>query len=154
MSEQKYTHEGFQQLKDEYERRTKVDRKRILVAIEEARSFGDLSENAEYSAAKDEQARNDHRIQELEYLIEHAIVVEEETDADVVGLGSFVTVERDGTETQYKIVGSNEANPFENKLSDMSPVGRALIGSKVGDTVKVDVPAGTIEFKVVGVSKA
>ena len=110
MSEQKYTHEGFQQLKDEYERRTKVDRKRILAAIEEARSFGDLSENAEYSAAKDEQARTDHRIQELEYLIEHAIVVDEETDSDVVGLGSFVTVERDGTETQYKIVGSNEAS--------------------------------------------
>ena len=154
MAEQKYTHEGFQQLKDEYERRTKVDRKRILAAIEEARSFGDLSETAEYSAAKDEQSRNDHRFQELEYLIEHAIVVDEELDADVVGLGSFVTVERDGKETQYKIVGSNEANPFENKLSDMSPVGRALIGSKVGDCVKVGVPAGTIEFKVVAISKA
>ena len=154
MAEQKYTQEGFQQLKDEYERRTKVDRKRILAAIEEARSFGDLSENAEYSAAKDEQARNDHRIQELEYLIEHAIVVDEELDADVVGLGSFVTVERDGKETQYKIVGSNEADPFENKLSDMSPVGKALIGSKVGAIVKVEVPAGSIEFKVVAVSKA
>ena len=154
MAEQKYTQEGFKQLKDEYERRTKEYRKRILAAIEEARSFGDLSENAEYSAAKDEQARNDHRIQELEYLIEHAIVVEEELDADVVGLGSFVTVERDGVETQYKIVGSNEADPFENKLSDMSPVGKSLIGSKVGDTVTVEVPAGTIAFKVVAVSKA
>lgn len=154
MAEQKYTREGYQQLRDEYERRTKVERERILAAIAEARSFGDLSENAEYDAARNDQAKNEARIKELEELIEHAIVIDDsQTDADTVGLGSFVTVERDGVESRYKIVGSNEANPFENKLSDVSPVGRALMGSKVGDTVKVEVPAGVIEFKVVEVSK-
>ena len=155
MAEQKYTREGFQQLKDEYDRRTKVERERILNAIAEARSFGDLSENAEYDAARNDQAKNEARIQELENLIENAIVVDDsQFDSGVVGLGAFVTVERDGVETEYKIVGSNEANPFENKISDMSPVGRALIGAKIGDVVKVEVPAGTIEFKVVNVSKA
>ena len=153
-AEQKYTREGFEKLKEEYETRTKVDRERILNAIAEARSFGDLSENAEYDAARNDQAKNEARIRELEELIEHAIVVDDSAiDSSVVGLGSFVKLDKDGKEVEYKIVGSNEANPFENKISDMSPVGRALIGAKVGDVVKVDTPARTVSMKVLHVSK-
>ena len=153
-AEQKYTREGFEKLKEEYETRTKVERERILNAIAEARSFGDLSENAEYDAARNDQAKNETRIRELEELIQHAVVVDDSAiDSSVVGLGSFVKVEKDGKEAEYKIVGSNEANPFENKISDMSPVGRALIGAKVGDTVKVETPARVVTLKVLQVSK-
>jgi len=153
-AEQKYTREGFEKLKEEYETRTKVERERILNAIAEARSFGDLSENAEYDAARNDQAKNETRIRELEELIQHAVVVDDSAiDSSVVGLGSFVQVEKDGKEVEYKIVGSNEANPFENKISDMSPVGRALIGAKVGDTVKVETPARVVTMKVLHVSK-
>lgn len=154
VTEQKYTREGFEKLKEEYETRTKVERERILNAIAEARSFGDLSENAEYDAARNDQAKNEARIQELELLIQHAVVVDESAiDSTVVGLGSFVKLEKDGKEVEYKIVGSNEANPFENKISDMSPVGHALIGAKVGDTIRVETPARTVEMKVLHVSK-
>ena len=155
MSEaQKYTQEGFAKLKEEYERRTKEDRERIVAAIAEARSFGDLSENAEYDAARNDQAKNEARIQELEYLIQHAVVVDDSAvDSSIVGLGSLVKLEKNGEEIEYKIVGSNEANPFENKISDMSPIGRALIGSKAGDVVKVETPARVVELKILHVSK-
>ena len=153
-AEQKYTREGFEKLKEEYETRTKVERERILNAIAEARSFGDLSENAEYDAARNDQAKNETRIRELEELIQHAVVVDDSAiDGSVVGLGSFVKVEKDGKEAEYKIVGSNEANPFENKISDMSPIGRALVGAKVGDTVKVETHARVVTLKVLHVSK-
>ena len=127
MSAQNYTKEGFKKLQEEYEYLTKVRMEEIKVAIAEARSFGDLSENAEYSAAKDEQTKCYSRIKELEDLIHHAIIVEE-SDNGTVGLGSSVKIKRDGVEFEYKIVGSNEADPFANKISDRSPVGAALIG--------------------------
>jgi len=151
----KYTQEGFEKLKAEYEFRTKEERERIKVAIAEARSFGDLSENAEYDEARNEQAKNEARIKELDELIQHAVVVDDsEINAEVVGLGSCVKVERNGNEVEYKIVGSNEADPFDNKISDMSPVGRALIGTKKGDTVCVEVPSGMVNLKVLDVYKA
>ena len=155
MATMKYTQEGFEKLKAEYEFRTKEERERIKVAIAEARSFGDLSENAEYDEARNEQAKNEARIKELEDLIQHAEVIDEsQTDSSVVGLGSCVKVERNGAEIEYKIVGSNEADPFDNKISDMSPVGRVLIGSKKGDTVSVEVPSGSVNLKVLDVYKA
>ena len=151
----KYTQEGFEKLKQEYDFRSKEERERIKVAIAEARSFGDLSENAEYDEARNEQAKNEARIKELEDLIQHAVVVDDsQFDAEVVGLGSSVKVERGGETVVYKIVGSNEADPFDNKISDMSPVGRGLIGAKKGDTVEVAIPAGTISLKVLDVYKA
>ncbi len=152
---QKYTQEGFEKLKQEYDFRTKEERERIKVAIAEARSFGDLSENAEYDEARNEQAKNEARIKELDELIQHAVVVDDSMqDAKTVGLGSTVKVERGGMEIEYKIVGSNEADPFDNKISDVSPVGRGLIGAKKGDVVQVEVPSGTISLKVLDVYKA
>lgn len=155
MATMKYTQEGFEKLKAEYDFRTKEERERIKVAIAEARSFGDLSENAEYDEARNEQAKNEARIKELDDLIQHAVVIDDsQMDAEIVGLGSCVKVERNGTEVEYKIVGSNEADPFDNKISDMSPVGRALIGAKKGDTVSLEVPSGSVNLKVLDVYKA
>ena len=151
----KYTQEGFAKLKEEYEFRTKEERERIKIAIAEARSFGDLSENAEYDEARNEQAKNEARIKELEELIQHAEVVDETLhDSETVGLGSTVKVERNGKIIEYKIVGSNEADPFANMISDMSPVGKALVGSKKGSKVKFETPAGIAELVILDVYKA
>ena len=152
--EQKYTKEGFKKLQDEYDYLTKVRMEEIKVAIAEARSFGDLSENAEYDEAKNEQTKCYTRIKELEELIQHAIVVEE-GDNDTVGLGSSVKITRDGVESEYKIVGSNEADPFENKISDRSAVGAALIGKRKGDVVHATTNKGkVIEIKILDVYRA
>ena len=154
-AQQKYTKEGFKKLQEEYEYLTKVRMEEIKVAIAEARAFGDLSENAEYSAAKDEQTKCFTRIKELEDLIQHAIVVEENADKDVVGLGSSVKILRNGVESEYKIVGSNEADPFENKISDRSAVGAAIIGKRKGETVYATTDKGKqIEIKILDVFKA
>lgn len=154
MAAQNYTKEGFKKLQDEYEYLTKVRMEEIKVAIAEARSFGDLSENAEYDAAKNEQTKCYTRIKELEELIQHAVIVEE-TDNGVVGLGSSVKLIRDGIESEYKIVGSNEADPFENKISDRSPVGAALIGKRKGDKVVANTNKGKyIEIEILDVFRA
>lgn len=152
--EQKYTKEGFKKLQDEYDYLTKVRMEEIKVAIAEARSFGDLSENAEYDEAKNEQTKCFTRIKELEQLIQHAIVVEE-SDNGTIGLGMSVKILRDGVESEYKIVGSNEADPFENKISDRSPIGAAIIGKKVGDVVRATTnKSKVIEIKILDVFKA
>ena len=154
MAAQNYTKEGFKKLQDEYEYLTQVRMEEIKVAIAEARSFGDLSENAEYDAAKNEQTKCYTRIKELEELIQHAIIVEE-SDNGTVGLGSSVKIILDGKECEYKIVGSNEADPFENKISDRSPVGAALIGKKKGETVETTTNKGkVIRIEVLDVFRA
>ena len=154
MAAQNYTKEGFKKLQEEYEYLTKVRMEEIKVAIAEARAFGDLSENAEYSAAKDDQTKCFTRIKELEDLIQHAVIVEE-SDNGTVGLGSSVKLIRDGIECQYKIVGSNEADPFENKISDRSAVGAALIGKKKDDVVYATTAKGkVIEIKILDVFRA
>ena len=150
-----YTPDGYQELVEELNYLKTVRREEIKNDIAVARSFGDLSENAEYDEARNEQAKNEARIKELDELIQHAVVVDDsEINSEVVGLGSCVKLERNGNEVEYKIVGSNEADPFDNKISDMSPVGRALIGAKKGDTVCVEVPSGTVNLKVLDVYKA
>ena len=152
--EQKYTHEGFKKLQEEYEYLTKVRMEEIKIALAEARSFGDLSENAEYDEAKNEQTKCYARIKELEELIQHAVIVSE-SDEGVIGLGTCVKIEIDGVEAEYKIVGSNEADPFENKISDRSPVGAALIGKRVGDTTEALTNKGkVIKMKVLDVCRA
>lgn len=152
--EQLYTQEGYQKLIDEFDFLTKVRREEIKVAIAEARSFGDLSENAEYDEARNEQAKTEARIKELEELIRNAKIVDEDAiDTSVVGIGSTVKIERNGVVSEYSIVGSNEADPAAFKISDQSPIGKKLIGARAGAVVTVEVPSGKITLKVLEVSR-
>ena len=149
---QKYTKEGFQKLNDEYEFLTKVKRDEVKRAIAEARSFGDLSENSEYDEARNEQAKVEARIKELEELIQNAEVTSgDDMDEGVVGLGSSVRLTKNGVEITYSIVGSNEANPFENKISDLSVIGKAIVGKTAGDKVTTQANTGVIEIEILEV---
>jgi transcription elongation factor GreA len=151
-----YTEEGYKVLTDELNYLKTVRREEIKEAIAVAKGFGDLSENSEYDEARNEQAKTEARIKELEELVINAVVVDEsKIDTSVVSLGSIVTVyevESD-EEITYSIVGSNEADPFEDKISDQSPIGRALMGSREGDTVVIEVPAGVIHMEVKQVTR-
>lgn len=153
--EQLYTPEGYQKLVDELSYLSTTRREEIKKDIAEARSFGDLSENAEYDAARNEQAKVEARIKELEELIRNAKVIDENTvDTTVVSIGSTVKIKKaDGDVVAYSIVGSNEADPENFRISDQSPIGKALIGSRAGNTVTVNVPSGVVSFEVVEVSR-
>ena len=134
----------------------KTTREREIAAmIAEARSYGDLSENSEYDAAKNEQAKLYGRIAEIEDILSHAVIIEDENEATGrVGLGCSVTVEdANGKRTTYRITGSQEANPMEFKLSDDSPFGRAIVGKSVGDTFVVNAPSGAYTMKVIEVTR-
>ena len=128
----------------------------IAEMIAEARSYGDLSENSEYDAAKNEQAKLYGRIAEIEDILAHAVIIEDENEATGrVGLGCIVVVEDPvtGEQTEYRITGSQEADPMENKLSDDSPFGRAIVGKAEGETFMVIAPAGSYEMKVISVKR-
>ncbi len=134
----------------------KTTREREIAAmIAEARSYGDLSENSEYDAAKNEQAKLYGRIAEIEDILSHAVIIEDENEATGrVGLGCTVVVEDEkGNQITYRITGSQEANPMEYKLSDDSPFGRAVVGKSAGETFTVNAPAGSYTMKVVSVSR-
>ena len=135
----------------------KTTREREVAAmIAEARSYGDLSENSEYDAAKNEQAKLYGRIAEIEDILSHAVIIEDENEATGrVGLGCSVTVRdlRDGSEKTYKITGSQEANPMLFKLSDDSPFGRAAVGKGKGETFLVNAPAGAFEMLILDVTR-
>ena len=135
----------------------KTTREREIAAmIAEARSYGDLSENSEYDAAKNEQAKLYGRIAEIEDILSHAVIIEDENEASGrVGLGCKVTVEdpATGERTTYKITGSQEANPMEFKLSDDSPFGRAIVGKAAGDTFTVNAPNGAYTMEVLTISR-
>ena len=134
----------------------KTTREREVAAmIAEARSYGDLSENSEYDAAKNEQAKLYGRIAEIEDILSHAVIIEDENAATGrVGLGCSVTVEdQSGNRITYRITGSQEANPMERKLSDDSPFGRAIVGKGVGDTFTVNAPNGSYSMKIVDVTR-
>ncbi len=134
----------------------KTTREREIAAmIAEARSYGDLSENSEYDAAKNEQAKLYGRIAEIEDILSHAVIIEDENEATGrVGLGCTVVVEdSNGKQTSYRITGSQEANPMEFKLSDDSPFGRAVVGKSAGESFTVNAPAGSYTLTVVSVSR-
>lgn len=144
------TKEGLQELKDELDNLINVRRPENIVAIKEARSLGDLSENAEYDAARNEQAQIEARIKQLEKMLENAEIISE-TSTDQVGIGNTVSIKYvdDDEEDEYKIVGSQEANPFESKISNESPIAKALLNHKVGDLVTVDSPNGSYEVEII-----
>ena len=154
---QMYTKQGYQDLVDELKYLKLTRREEIKEQIAVARGFGDLSENAEYDEARNEQAKVEARIQELEALIENAEIIDE-TNMDVrsISLGSVVKLYDEDFEEEitYSIVGSNQADPLEKKISDQSPIGRALMGKKAGDSVTVTAPAGELHFKVLEVARA
>ena len=150
------TYEGLKKLEDELENLKVVRRKEVSQKIKEAREQGDLSENAEYDAAKDEQRDIEARIEELEKILKNAeVVVEEEADLDKVSIGCSVKIldcEFD-EELEYKIVGSTEANSLKGKISNESPVGKALMGAHTGDVVEVEMPAGIMKYKVLEIQR-
>ena len=145
------TYEGLKNMEAELENLKTVRRKDVAEKIKEARGQGDLSENAEYDAAKEEQAEIEARIVQLEKMLRNAEVIDEEGGAkDTIGLGATVTVldvEFD-EEVTYTIVGSTESDPLENKISDESPIGKALLGAKPEDEVQAETPGGTLKMKV------
>ena len=151
------TFAGLRALEDELFDLKVYKRKEVAQKIREAREQGDLSENAEYDAAKDEQRDIEARIEELEKLLKNVEVVgQDEVDADTVGIGSRVKlydVEMD-EEVEYTIVGSTEADALNGKISNESPVGAALIGSKVGETIVVETISGDLEFKILEIARA
>ena len=149
------TTEGFLKLEEELNELKTVKRPEVIEAIKEARAQGDLSENADYDAARDDQAKLEARIKELEKMIDNAVIIEEKTKKDEnVTLGSVVQIcyIDDEDEEEYKIVGSLEANPFENKISNESPIGKAILGKSIGDIVSVESPNGSYEIKILSVN--
>lgn len=158
MAEKKHilTYEGLKKLEDELQDLKVNRRKEIAQKIKEAREQGDLSENAEYDAAKDEQRDIEARIEELEKLLKNAeVVVEDEVNLDKINVGCVVKVyDREfEEEMEFQLVGSTEANSLQNKISNESPVGRALIGKKVGDVVDVETQAGVIQYEVLDIKR-
>lgn len=151
------TQQGLKALEDELEHLKIVRRKEVAEKIKVARGYGDLSENAEYDAAKDEQRDIEARIEQIEKILKNAeVVVEDEVDLDKISVGCVVKVldvEYD-EEEEFKLVGSSEANSLNGKISNESPVGKALIGARVGDTIKVETQAGEIEYKVLEIQRS
>jgi len=151
------TLEGYEKLKGEIEQLSTVKRREVADRIRIAREFGDIMENAEYDDAKNEQAMLEHRIATLEERLREARVIDtSEVSADAVSVGTRVRL-RDleaGQTVEYQIVGSAEANPAEKKLSNESPVGRAIMGHKKGETVEVTAPRGTLKFKIMEIKAA
>ena len=151
------TYEGLRKLEDELQDLKVVKRREIAQKIKEAREQGDLSENAEYDAAKDEQRDIEARIEEIELILKNAeVVVEDEVDLDKISVGCKVRIldiEYD-EELEYKIVGSTEANSLKGKISNESPLGRALLGATVGDVVKVEAPVGELSYKVLEIQRS
>lgn len=150
------TQEGLNRLEEELEYLKIVKRKEVSEKIKVALSFGDLSENSEYDEAKNEQAMVEARISEVEALLKNVVVVnDDEISTEVVSVGCTVKIKclKNGKEDTYKIVGSTEASPLEKKISDESPVGKAVIGHKVGETVDAEVPAGVIQYQILEISK-
>ncbi len=147
------TPEGFLELENELNELKNVRRPEVIIALKEARAMGDLSENADYDAARNEQAQIEAKIKDLEYRLENCVITEVKKNSDAVALGSIVTVEYDDGETdEYKIVGSIEADSFNNKISNESPLGEALMNRKKGETVAVVSPNGSYDIKILKIA--
>ena len=151
------TSQGLQKLEEELQNLKVVRRKEVAQKIKEAREQGDLSENAEYDAAKDEQRDIEARIEDIEKILKNAeVVVEEEVELDKISIGCKVKIldVEENEELEYKIVGSTEANSLKGKISNESPVGKALLGAKIGDVVKVETHVGELEYKVLEIQRS
>ena len=147
------TKDGLEELKEEYEELTKKKRPDVVTRLAEARDMGDLSENAEYVAARDELSFIDGRIDELEEVLRQVVIIEEPKSGKntVVTLGSTVTVHIGRKKEDFTVVGEWEADPADKKISDQSPLGKALMGKKIGEKVEVEAPAGKVLYTIVSV---
>lgn len=148
------TSEGYLELETELNYLKTDKRKEVLSSLKEARALGDLSENAEYDSAREEQGKLEARIKEVEYILEHATIIDDGgSDKDVVNIGCTVTLQYEGDDEveEYRIVGSQEADPFNNKISNESPIAAAILNKKVGQTVEVTSPQGVYNVKIVSV---
>ncbi len=147
------TGEGYLELENELQYLKTTKRQEVTQTLKEARALGDLSENSEYEQAREDQANLEKRILEIEYALEHAVVIDESTNDGKVGIGCQVELkyEDDDDTESYKIVGSQEADPFNNKISNESPIAAAIMGKKVGDTVEVSSPDGVYSVKIVAI---
>lgn len=149
------TSEGYLELETELNYLKTDKRNEVLNSLKEARALGDLSENAEYDSAREEQGKLEARIKEVEYILEHATIIDDaQTEKDKVTIGSTVSLQYGGDDEveEYRIVGSQEADPFNNKISNESPIAMAILGKKVGDMAEVDSPNGTYKVKIVKVA--
>jgi transcription elongation factor GreA len=148
------TKDGLEELKKEYQELTKKTRPDVLERVSQARSMGDLSENAEYVASREELSFIDGRIEELEELIKQAILIQDSHNkgGNIVKLGSTVTVNIKGKKEVFTVVGEWEADPHEKKISHESPLGKALIGKKVGEKVEVEAPAGIVLYTIASIN--
>ena len=154
MSKELYlTQEGLDELRKELDELIQVRRPEVINALKDARAQGDLSENAEYDAARTEQAIVESRIKELEAMLEKAVIITK-VNTDVVSIGTKVTLEYvdDEEEEEYSIVGSSEADPFTNKISNESPIAKAIMGLKVGSVVSVESPNGKYDVKILAIN--
>ncbi len=147
------TQEGLDELRKELDELIQVKRPEVINALKDARAQGDLSENAEYDAARTEQAIVESRIKELEVMLERAVIITK-VDTDVVSIGTKVTLEyvEEEEEEEYSIVGSSEADPFTNKISNESPIAKAIMGLKVGSVVSVESPNGKYDVKILAIN--
>ena len=151
MPDQIISQEGYDKLKKELADRLNVKRLEIAFRIEAAKELGDLSENAEYAEAKNEQAFNDGRITELTTLLKNVTVVWNNHDKNKISMGSRVLAEVEGQTKEFTIVSFNEANPVEGKISNESPIGVAFLGKKKGDTIAVNTPRGQVVYKIIDI---
>lgn len=151
MPEQIITQEGYNKLKEEHDYLSIVRRKEIAERIERAKELGDLSENAEYSEAKDAQALNEGRILELLGILKNVTIVNKVSDSDHIVMGSKIVVEIDNKKKEYTIVSFNEADPINGLISNESPLGVAFIGRRKGEKVEVETPRGLMHYKIVKV---
>ena len=152
MPEQIITQDGYNKLKEEHDYLSVVKRKEIAERIERAKELGDLSENAEYSEAKDAQALNEGRIMELSGILKNVTIVDKVSDGEHIVMGSTVTVKVDSNEKQYTIVSFNEADPLNGLISNESPLGVAFIGRRKGESVDVETPKGVMHYKIIKVN--
>ncbi len=146
--------EGFEKMQAEFEYLKTVKREEVKAAIKKAREYGDLSENSEYDEAKNEQVEVETRIAELEESLKHIVIIDDKNiKTDVVSFGSKVKVLSGDVESEYTIVGSTESDPFSGKISDESPIGKGLLGMRLGEEKVIETPRGNITIQVVGISR-
>ena len=149
MTKIQLTKKGYDDLQKEQEDLVKNKKPQAVDRLQKARAMGDLSENSEYTAAKEELAFVEGRVREIEEILNNAEVIENNNTGDLVQVGSIVTVQMDGKSDLFQIVGEFEADPMNKKLSQNSPIGQALINKRVGDTVEIKIPAGKVQYKIV-----